>query len=171
MLKIWVIVCLFCSGQLFAQSDFLVVSKYGSKKRRYYQINDYIQVKPKLDFATRKGILHAFSDSALYFSQDDSMLFSNIDYIYLGKKSGVFPKGLALANFISTTVPFLMLYGGQLGVRPMTLEVKGGLIVISVTGITPIVVNSTYKLFTQNKLFIAPDAWQIHAVIMNKKTE
>src|SRR5688572_15696049 len=140
-----------------AQSDFLVLSKYGSTKRRYYHIGDMISLRPVNDFPIKSGFITALSDSAIYMGYTDSIMFSEIDYVFLGEKKGVLPKNLWLINLVSVSGIALFYEAPYLIKGETSPDIRNVIGVITTMTVLPLIINGSVKLFKQNKLYIRPD--------------
>ena len=152
-------------GWSHAQSDFLMLQKSGSTKRKYFHIGDYMEIKPVNDFPMKRGILTALSDSALYMGSD-STRFSEIDFVYLGDKKGIFPKQLWWINLASTSVMGLFYQAPYLMKGEVSHDFRNVLGVIAVVTVVPPITNGLIMLFQRNKLYVREDEWRLSPVIL-----
>ncbi|TNE81173.1 MAG: hypothetical protein EP332_04730 [Bacteroidetes bacterium] len=156
-----------CSlGEAFAK-DYLVIYKPGKQQRYYYYVGDQIKLRPQRNFPMRSGAIYAFSDSALYFSPDDSILYSEIDYIQLRDKAEFFPKQLWAINLLSTGLSTLAVEAGYLASTGAFSPFVGASIGVAVVvTVVPILVNSGFRLFRRTKCYIGPNDFKIGVVSM-----
>lgn len=166
-MKKWLLLLLlfiFGMGEALAK-DYLVVYKPGKKQRYYYFVGDQIKLRPQRNFPMRNGSIHSFTDSALYFSPDDSILYSEIDYIQIRERAEFFPKQLWAINLFSTGLATAAIEASYLSSTGAFSPFVGASVgVTAVVTLLPIVVNSTLRLVRRTRCYIGPDQFKIGVV-------
>lgn len=166
-----ILLCIF-SIPLLAQQDYMMVYKPGKKKRYYYFIGDHIKVRPVRNFPMREGTIYALSDSALYFSQVDSILYSEIDYVQIRERAGLFSSQFLVYNTTSVVGSLLIMEAAYLvntGKNSPYLK-QGGIIVAAVTGI-PLAIQGITALVRKTRVYIRPEEYRIGIVQMPKPSQ
>lgn len=149
--------------------DYLVVYKPGKTKRFYYFIGDDIKIRPVRNFPSREGVIQALSDSAIYFSANDSVHLSEIASVVIREDGRLLNKNMWLANLIAATgavAIWEVMY--QVNTGDWSPDVKTAPAIIGFVTLTPILINRIAVLFRRTECPVGPGAWRVGTVIMPK---
>ncbi len=147
--------------------DYLMVYRPGKSKRYYYFVGDFISVKPVRDFPVKKGNVYALSDSCLYFSATDSILFSEISAIVIREDKRLLPKNLWLYNLASTGGAMLIweaMYAINQG--KLSPQSQNYPYILGIVTLAPVLINKTAQVFRKDRLQVEDGQWKLGAVIL-----